>query len=160
MVLKLTTMKFVNSFFNMILSNYFFLHITLPTLITDHSISIIDHILLNESDKLCNKITAGNIYNNIPDHLPNFILIYLHNCDSHKNTNIPMMRLYSEKNILKLKSILSRSNWKAVLECLDASKALSEFMDTYNKAFQEAFSPCQIVTQASKRQKMVHSWNA
>ncbi len=81
----------------MILSNNFIPYITLPTRITDNSISIIDHILLKESDKLCNKITAGNIYNNITDHLPNFILIYLHNRDSHKHTNRPMIRLYSEK---------------------------------------------------------------
>ncbi len=85
MVLKLTTMK-------MLLSNNFIPHITLPTCITDHSISIIDHFLLNESDKLCNKITAGNIDNNITDHLPNFILIYLHNCDSHRNTNRQMFK--------------------------------------------------------------------
>ncbi len=74
--LKIDNNEIVNSFFNMILSNNFIPHITLPTRITDHSISIIDHILLKESDKLCNKITAGNIYNNITDHLPNFILIY------------------------------------------------------------------------------------
>ncbi len=158
--LKIDNNKIVNSFINMILSNNFIPHITLPTCITDHSISIIDNILLKESNKLCNKITAGNIYNNITDHLPNFILIYLHNRDSHKNTNRPMIRLYSEKNILKLKKILSRSNWKVVHECLDASKALSEFMDTYNKTFQEAFPLVRFFKQVSKRHKMVHSWNA
>ncbi len=137
--LKIDNNENVNSFFNMILSNNFIPHITLPTHITDHSISIIDHILLKESDKFCNKITAGNIYNNITDHLPNVTLIYLHNCDNYRSTNRPIIRLYSEKNIIKFKNILSRSNWKVVLECLDVSKALSEFMDTYNKAFQEAF---------------------
>ncbi len=150
--LKIDNNEIVNSFFNMILSNNFIPHITLPTRITDHSISIIDHILLKESDKLCNKITAGNIYNNIIDHLPNFILIYLHNRDNHNNTNRLMIRLYSEKNILKFKNILSRSNWKVVLECLDARKALSEFMDTYNRAFQEAFplSDCHANEQKTK----------
>ncbi len=84
----------------MILSNNFIPHITLPTRIADHSISIIDRILLIESDKLCNKITAGNIYNNITDHMPNFILIYLHNRDSYKNTKRLIIRLYSEKTSL------------------------------------------------------------
>ncbi len=126
--LKIDNNENVNSFLNMILSNNVIPHIKLPTRITDHSISIIDHILLKESDKLCKKITAGN-----------FILVSLHNRDSQRNSNRLMIRLYSEKNILKLKKFLSRSNWKVVLECLDASKALSEFMDTYNKSFQEAF---------------------
>ncbi len=145
--------EIVNSFFNIILSNNFVPHITLPTRKTDHSISIIDHILLKESDKLCNKITTGNIYNNITDHLPNFILIYLHNLGNHKNTNRLMITLHSEKNILKFKNILSRSNWKVVLECLDASKALSEFMDTYNRAFQKAFSLVRLSRKRAKDKK-------
>ncbi len=44
----------VTSFLNMMLSNNYISHITLPTRITDHSISLIDHIFLKESDKICN----------------------------------------------------------------------------------------------------------
>ncbi len=53
--LKIETDINVNSFFNMTLSNNFIPHIPLPTHITSHSISLIDHILVKESDKLCNK---------------------------------------------------------------------------------------------------------
>ncbi len=42
-------------------SNNYIPHITLPTHITDHNISLIDHILLKESNMICNKITASNI---------------------------------------------------------------------------------------------------
>ncbi len=63
----------VSSFFNMMLSNNYIPHITPPTHITDHSISLIDLILLKECNMICNKITAGNIYNNVTNHLPNFI---------------------------------------------------------------------------------------
>ncbi len=52
-------------FCNMMFSNNYIPHITLPTRITDDSISLIDHILLKESNMICNKITADNIYNNI-----------------------------------------------------------------------------------------------
>ncbi len=58
-----------------------------------------------------------------------------------------------KKNILKLKNILSRSNWKVVLECLDASKALSEFMEIYNKAFQDAFPLVRLSCKRTKDKK-------
>ncbi len=74
----------VTSFLNMMLSNNYIPHITLPTRITDHSISHIDHIFINESEKICNKITARNIYNNITDHLPNFVFLEMQDRNSHR----------------------------------------------------------------------------
>ncbi len=64
----------LTSFLNMKLSNNYIPHITLPTCVTGHSISLIDHIFIKESDKICYKITAGNIYNNINDHISNFVV--------------------------------------------------------------------------------------
>ncbi len=98
----------VSSFFNMMLSNIYIPHITLPTCITDHSIFLIDHILLKESNMICNKITAGNIYNNITDHLPNFIFIEMHRKNSQQIGERPMTRLYSDINISAFKTLLSR----------------------------------------------------
>ncbi len=44
----------VASFLNMMLSNNYITHITLLNHIRDHSISLIDHIFIKESDKICN----------------------------------------------------------------------------------------------------------
>ncbi len=68
----------VSSLCNMMLSNNYIPHITLPTRITDHSISLIDHFQLKESNMICNKITPVNISNNITDHLPNIIFMPCH----------------------------------------------------------------------------------
>jgi hypothetical protein len=145
----------VSSFFDMMLSNNYIPHITLPTHSTDHSISLIDHILIKESDcdKICNKITAGNIYNNITDHLPNFVFMEMHSKDSHRHGERPMIRLYSDKNTYKFKILLSRSNWKTVLKCQDANIAHVEFMKIYNLAFNEAFPLVRLSRKRAKDKK-------
>ncbi len=71
------------------LSNNYIPQITLPTRITDHSFSLIDHIFIQESDKICNKITAGSIYNNITDHLPNFVFLEMQDRNSHRHEKRP-----------------------------------------------------------------------
>ncbi len=96
----------VSSFFNKLLSNNYIPDITLPTRITDHSISLIDHILLKESNMICNKITAGNIYNNITVHLPNFFFMEMHTNDSHMIGERPIMRLYSDNNKATFKTFI------------------------------------------------------
>ncbi len=141
----------VSSFFNMKLTNNYIPHITLPTCITDQSISLIDHILLKESNMICNKITAGNIYNNITDHLPNFMFMKMHRNNSHRIGERPMIRLYSDKNIFTFKTLLSRSDWKSVLKCQDSNIAHVEFTKIYNQSFNKAFP---LVRLSKKKQKI------
>ncbi len=129
----------VSSFFNMMLSNNYIPHIKLPTHITDHSVSLIDHILLKEYNMICNKITAGNIYNNITDNLPNFIFVEMHRKNSHRIGERPMIRLYSDKNISTFKTLLSRSDWKSVLKFQDSNIAHIECMKIYDQSFNKAF---------------------
>ena len=63
-------------YINSILQTSFIPCVTIPTRITYHSTSLIDHILLKTTKKLIQtKISAGNIINDISDHLPNFIII-------------------------------------------------------------------------------------
>ncbi len=123
----------------MMLSNNYIPHITLPTYITDHSISLIDHIFIKESDKICNKITAGNIYNNITDHLPNSSCLEMQDRNSHSHEKRTMIRLYSEKNIYKFRTQLLQSNWDIVFQCQDANLGHVEFMKIYDFAFNQAF---------------------
>ncbi len=129
----------VSSFFSMMFSNNYIPHITLPTHITDHSISLIDHILLKESNMICNKITAGNIYNNITDHLPNFIFMEMHRKNSHRIGERAMIRLYSDKNISTFKTLLSKSDWKSVFKCQASNVVHVEFMKIYDQSFDKAF---------------------
>ena len=61
-----------------ILQNSFIPCITIPTRVTDHSASIIDHILLKTPKKLIHtKVSAGNLITDISDNFPNIIVIDL-----------------------------------------------------------------------------------
>ncbi len=61
-------------FINSILGENFIPHITLPARITDHSATLIDHIVIRPHKHTVGEtIVSGNIYFDISDHLPNFI---------------------------------------------------------------------------------------
>ena len=50
--------------------------ITQPTRVTDHSATLIDHINIYRPLKyMKNCIISGNLFEDISDHLPNFIII-------------------------------------------------------------------------------------
>ena len=72
--LRVNLNEHVKACFDNILENNFIPTITKPTRIFNNSVSLIDHILINEKtirDKI--SITTGNIYSGITDHLPIFI---------------------------------------------------------------------------------------
>ena len=66
----------VNCYLNNYFENNFIPCITLPTRITNHSTTLIDHIFVKMPKKLIqNKVSSGNIIVDIADHLPNFTFI-------------------------------------------------------------------------------------
>ncbi len=75
--LKINIYDSTTTFFNSIMTHTFIPTITLPTRITHNSITLINHILLKTTSKDINDaIVMGNIYSDITDHLPNFLLIH------------------------------------------------------------------------------------
>ena len=82
------------------LSNYFQKNfipcITIPTRITDHSATTIDHIFLKIPPKLMqNKCSSGNLIIDLSDHLPNFTLLDL-KIPTIKQR--PYIRLFTDRN--------------------------------------------------------------
>ena len=82
------------------LNNYFQKNfipcITVPTRITDHSATIIDHIFLKVPPKFIqNKCSSGNLITDISDHLPNFTFLDLQ-IPTIKHR--PYIRLFTDKN--------------------------------------------------------------
>ena len=69
-LLKYDTVNHCQEFYNTMSSNGYLPHITIPTRITDSSMTIIDNIYTNTSS---NNIFSGNILAKIADHLPQFI---------------------------------------------------------------------------------------
>ena len=68
----------VEQYTNNALQNSFIPCITIPTRVTYHSASIIDHILLKTPKHLIHtKVSAGNLVTDISDHIPNLLFIDL-----------------------------------------------------------------------------------
>ncbi len=64
------------TFINAIFSHNIIPHITLPTRLKDDSATLIDHILVQyDHSDIHDRITTGNLINDMSDHLPNLILV-------------------------------------------------------------------------------------
>ena len=72
-LLKCETNAETNSFFNRLLTYSFFPTISKPARITEHSATIIDNIYTSAYD-IADDIPSGNLYTDITDHLPVFML--------------------------------------------------------------------------------------
>ena len=91
----------VKMYLETLLEYNFLPYICIPTRITDNSATIIDHINVRiPVQQIHNKISSGNLINDISDHLPNYFII-----DQEMNTTRerPLIRLYNEKNIKHFK---------------------------------------------------------
>jgi hypothetical protein len=131
-----------------LLKHNFIPTITLPTRITDHSLTLIDHINLFRPLSEINSSTAsGNIFFDISDHLPNFILL---EGKSTKSKKRPYISIYSERNMTKFQSSLQATNWSCVLENEEANTAYDKFVNTFSNIFNASFP---LVLQSRKSYK-------
>ena len=79
------------------LENNFTPCITLPTRITPHSATLIDHIFVKlPVKKLQTKVNSGNLFCSISDHLMSFVLLEL---ESKKIKERPFVRLFTKNRI-------------------------------------------------------------
>jgi len=96
---------------NSLIINNFLLTLLLPTRITNSTSTLIDHIYYYETTKARHcEIFSGNLFSDVSDHLPNFILIKSKTFYSNY-INTPFIRLYSPKNKLSFSDKLSKINW-------------------------------------------------
>ncbi len=99
--LKISTNDHVKSFFNVTLEQSFIPTITVPTRIVNSaisSVSLIDHIfVISQTIEQDCDILTGNVYDDISDHLPNFIKIKTRQTLFDKNKR-PLIRIYGQKN--------------------------------------------------------------
>ena len=72
-LLKIESDDYISNYYNLLTSNLFVPHITLPTRITSHSKTLIDNIFSNDPD--FSQGVSGNFTFSISDHLPQFLLM-------------------------------------------------------------------------------------
>ena len=84
-----------NQYLNNFFENNFIPCITLPTRITYHSATLLDHIFIKTPKKIIqNKCSAGNLVTDLSDHLSNFTIFDI-KAPSIKDR--PFIRLFSQK---------------------------------------------------------------
>ena len=87
----------VSCYLNNFFANNFIPCINLPTRITHHSATLIDHIFIKTPKKLLqNKCSSGNLIADIADHLPNFTFLDI---KTFSIKNRPYIRLFTPSNI-------------------------------------------------------------
>ena len=140
-----------NEYIDMMLSSNFLPRITLPTRITDTTVTLIDHIFTKlPVDSIGNEIIAGNIYCDITDHMPNFICLPIKCADIHQQRKV---RIYSEKNLVKFRDKLQTINWVNSLNCVtDTNEKYSYFVRTFQRLHQECF-PLVRVSRSKRKDK-------
>ena len=126
--------------------------ITVPTRITDSSITLIDHIFVRLPKKLINQVMrSGNLFCDISDHLPNFCCVEL---DSHFNTERPWIRLYSEKNLERFAECAEQVDFSPIYRCENVNLAYEHFHNAVTRLHEQNFP----LVRVSRKQHKSKPW--
>ena len=125
-------------FFDMVLEQDFIPLVTLPTRIQNDKCSTIDHIFINQKIiRNSNKRIAGNIYSDISDHLPNFLILN-NKKETQRNKPRPKTRIFGEKNTAKFLTEITK-NWEEFYKTNDPNQALELFYKNFKEAYNNSF---------------------
>jgi len=145
----------VKRYTDSLLSHNFIPTITLPTRITDHSVTLLDHIHLYKPLKEIDRVAeCGNIFFDISDHLPNFILL---EGKTSRKVERPYIRIYSEKNISRFKTEMSNISWEDVYTCEGTNAAYNNFIQLYSSIYNKCFPLVQKSRKRCKDKKWITS---
>ena len=112
--------------------------ITLPTRITDHSVTLIDHIFIKcPKEIIQNKCSSGNLITDLSDHLPNFTFF-----DFKVQTpkNRPLTRLFTQSKINNFTAALASEH--ALInssDLTDTNTSYNNFNSNYLQLFDKYF---------------------
>ena len=116
----------IHDYLNTILQNSFVPTILLPTRVTDHTCTLIDHIYYFSRNAKTN-VASGNLLTDMSDHFANFLILHS-NIQSKKNER-PIVRIFSEKAKNAYQNLLSEISWDEEL----SNKNVNEAMQVFSK---------------------------
>ena len=127
--------------------------ITLPTRITYHSATLIDHIIIKKPLKhVNNQITSGNLFIDISDHLPNFAILH----DTKQTTKyMPLIRTYNARNTVAFQNKMNDLNYTDVYESGDAEQSYEIFYNKLYHAYNSSFPLKRISRKKHKNKKWI-----
>jgi hypothetical protein len=139
------------SYIDLLLTNNIIPCITLPTRITDYSATLIDHInIFRPRKRLGNKVISGNLFCDISDHLPNFVIFSGTKIQPQER---PVVRNFSERNIGKFKTALAKIDWSNLYEEQHVNEAYHLFITKYTSLYNECFPRRRISRKRVKNKK-------
>jgi len=125
--------------------------ITLPSRVTDHSFSLIDHVSSNTKDKF---IESGLVYSSLSDHYPVFCIKNVKTAKSSFQDKYK--RKINEKTIAIFKDNLNNVDWSSVNNQLNPSLAFNTFENTLSECFKKSFPL--VKANLSKKKSPVEPW--
>ena len=137
----------ISNYTTMMLSKGFLPYITIPTRITSHSATCIDHIFVRSpylNDKL--KFLSGVFYADISDHLPCFLSIDLQK--QIKEIDRPSVRLYGDNQCNEFKLQMESFDWDVIYT--SGGDWYTNFINSVHSTFVRCFP---LVTMSRKRRK-------
>ena len=139
----------VNCYLNNFFACNFIPCITLPTRLTHHSATLIDHIFIKMPKKfLQNKCSSGNLIADIADHLPNFTFLDI---KTHSIKNRPYIRLFTPSKIkLFNENMMSEDPLICTDRLTDSNASFLEFSTKYLALFDKYFPYVKISRKAFK----------
>lgn len=128
------------SFIDGILDSKFLPYVYLPTRITDHSSSIIDHVYSNDLFTDHHFCKAGLIINDIADHCANFMLVIDNKLTKNiTDTDNILTRNFSKTNFDNFHYQLHATDWSNIYNLSDPTAAFNNFMEIFDKIYDSAF---------------------
>ena len=140
-------------------ANNFLPYITRPTRITEQTATAIDHLFFKTQDKKLDcPIISGILFNDITDHLPNFLLLPQKD-RINKTCFRPKIRVYSEQNIRKFVTEINQIQWDQCLdiENRDTNKICDIAMGKIDDKFNQCFPWVKISRSRAKDQPWITS---
>ena len=136
----------------MLLSKRFLPYITLPTRITPHSATCIDHIFIrNGSKDMLSKVLSGIFYCDISDHLPCYTSIESYQRPK-SNINRPKVRLYGDQNCNKFRAAMSDTDWDVIYNDSE------DWFDAFLRKVKQNFELCFPLVRVSRKRLHDKPW--
>lgn len=158
-LIKYDSSRDISAYLSNLLLHNFLPSILLPTRITLKSATLIDHIYYYEGNnrKKEVEIFSGNIFSDLSDHLPNFVI--LRNVKSKPDLhNRPFVRLYSKENNKHFQNCLKAIDWNLVLFNIDeVDTSFDKFCSLVNNAFESSYPLTRVSRRALKDKKWMSS---
>ena len=135
-MIKFSSHQDTKFYLDTLILNNFIPTILMPTRITNNSATLIDHISYAGCTRthFQNNIISGNVWCDISDHLPNFIVLESQKTHNVLDNNLPLIRLFTPKNIEKYKTAVSNINWTLLYQCQDVNEAYNFFTKKFRNA--------------------------